>query len=121
MTSISFYFGNIHAGLSSCAGILHLTGDGFRCEYKVDIGGLGLKSSTKEAEIRFDEMESIEFRRGWFKGMAVIRPKSLKLLDRFPASGDDALHFYFRRKDRTKAEYLLSELNLKLSQSRLDF
>lgn len=121
MTSISFYFGNVHAGFSSCTGILHVTGDGLRCEYKVDIGGLGLKSATREAEIRFEEIESIEFRRTWFKGKAVIRPKSLKLLDRFPASGDDAILLYFKRKDRSKAEYLLSELSLQLSQSRLDF
>lgn len=87
MTSSSFYFGNIHAGFSSGAGILHLTGDGLHCEYKVDIGRLGLKSSTEEAEIRLDEIESIEFIGGWFKGKAVIRPKSLKLRDRFPTSG----------------------------------
>src|SRR6478752_2399629 len=112
MTSISFYFGSIHGGFSSCAGILHVIGDGLRCEYKVDIGGLGFKSGTREAEIRFDEIESIEFRRGWFKGTAVIRPKSLKALDRFPAYGEDALLLYFKRRERAKAEYLLSELNL---------
>ena len=92
-----------------------------RCEYRVDVGGLGLKTEAKEAVVQWDEIDSIDFKRGWFKAAATIRPRSLKLLDRFPTSGDDSVRLYFRRKDRTMAEYLISELRLKLSQSRLDF
>lgn len=92
-----------------------------RCEYRVDVGGLGLKTSAKEATVNLEEIESIDFKRGWFKTEATIRPKSLKLLDRFPVSGDDSVRLYFKRRDRTMAEYLISELRLKLSQSRLDF
>lgn len=80
-----------------------------------------MKSGAKEASARLDEIESIEFSRGWFRAKAVIRPKSLKLLDRFPISGDDSILLYFKRKDRKLAEYLISEVRLKLSQSRLDF
>ena len=51
----------------------------------------------------------------------MIRPKNLKLLDRFPTSGDDSIVLYFKRKDRSLAGYLMSEIALKLSQNRLDF
>ena len=92
-----------------------------RCEYRVDVGGLGLKTDAKEASVALDEIESIEFQRGWFRGKAMIRPRSLKLLDRFPTSGDDSIVLYFKRKDRAQAGYLMSEIALKLAQSRLDF
>ncbi len=121
MESIPFYFGSMHGGLSRCAGLLHVTREGLRCEYRIDLGGLGLKTDAKEASVGLDEIESIEFKRGWFRGKAVIRPRSLKLLDRFPTSGDDSIVLYFRRKDQSLAGYLMSELALKLSQSRLDF
>jgi hypothetical protein len=121
MDTVPFYFDSVHGGFSSCAGILHFNGENLRCEYRVDVGGLGLKTASKEASVQLDEIESIEFKRGWFRAKAVIRPKSLKLLDRFPASGDDSICLYFRRKDRKLAEYLISECRLKLSQSRLDF
>jgi hypothetical protein len=121
MDSVPFYFDSLHGGFSSCAGLLHVTGEGLRCEYRVDVGGLGLKTGAKEASVHLDEIESIEFRHGWFRAKAVIRPKSLKLLDRFTVSGDDSSLLYFKRKHRTLAEYLISEVRLKLSQSRLDF
>ncbi len=121
MNSVPFYFDSIHGGFSSCAGLLHVTGDGLRLEYRIDIGGLGMKTNAKEATVHLDEIGSIEFKRGWFKGVAVLRPKSLKLLDRFPVSGEDSVRLYFKRRDRTMAAYLMSELSLSLSQSRLDF
>ena len=121
MESIPFYFDCVHGGFSSCAGLLHVTREGLRCEYRVDVGGLGLKTDAQEVSVALDEIESIEFKRGWFKGTAVIRPKSLKLLDRFPTSGDDSVVLYFKRKDRSLAGYLMSEITLKLSQSRMDF
>lgn len=80
-----------------------------------------MKTGAKEASVTLDEIDSIDFKRGWFRAKAVIRPKSLKLLDRFPTSGDDSVLLYFKRKDRKLAEYLISEVRLKLSQSRLDF
>ena len=121
MESIPFYFDSVHGGFSSCAGLLHVTRDGLRCEYRVDVGGLGLKTDAKEASVALDEIESIEFKRGWFRGKAMIRPRSLKLLDRFPTSGDDSIVLYFKRKDRSLAGYLMSEIALKLAQSRMDF
>ena len=82
MESIPFYFDSVHGGFSSCAGLLHVTRDGLRCEYRVDVGGLGLKTDAKEASVALDEIESMEFKRGWFRGKAMIRPRSLKLLCR---------------------------------------
>lgn len=121
MDSVPFYFDSIHGGFSSCAGLLHITAEGLRCEYRVDVGGLGLKTDAREASVSLNEIGSIDFKKGWFRAKAVIRPKSLKMLDRFPVSGDDSIVLYFKRKHRTLAAYLISELRLQLSQSRLEF
>lgn len=121
MNTVPFYFDSVHGGLSKCSGLLHVTIEGLRCEYRVDIGGLGLKTEAKEASVGLDEIESIDFTRGWFRAKAIVKPKSLKLLDRFPVSADASVRLYFRRKDRGLAEYLISEVRLQLSQSRLAF
>ena len=79
-----------------------------------------MKSEAREAVILIGEIDSIEFKRGWVRGKAVIRPKSLKILDRFPSSADDSVRLYFKRKVCLLAESLISELNLQLALSRLD-
>lgn len=120
MDSVPFHFDSVHGGLSGCAGLLQLTADGFRCEYRVDVGGLGIKTAPKETSVRWDEILAVDFRRGWFGARAIFRPRSLKTLERFPSSGDDSVVFHFKRKDRALAEYLVSEIRLRHSQWRLD-
>ena len=119
MESIPFHFDAVHGGFSHCAGLLHFGDDVLRFEYRTNIGGLGLKTGTREAEISIGEIQSIEFKRGWFAAKAMVRPRSLKTLDRIPGARDETLVIPFKRKDRSRAEYLISELNLQLSQARL--
>lgn len=121
METISFSFDNIHGGMSTCGGLLQITADTLRCEYRTDLAGMGIKSESREASIRLEEIDSIQFKRGWFRGTAIIRPRSLKTLDRFPSSGEDCLRLYFKRRDRSRAEYLFSEINLQLSLGRVEF
>ena len=119
MDSIRFHFDNVHAGFSTCTGLLHLDEEGLRFEYRTDVGGLGLKTGAREITFGFDEIQSIDFKRGWFGARAILRPSSLKVLDPFPATNDDSVEVRFRRSDRSKAEYFFSEANLRLSQRRL--
>lgn len=120
MESVRFHFDNIHGGFSTATGLLHLDETGLRLEYRLDIGGVGLKTGAKEIAIDFDEIQSIDFKRGWFRARAMIRPASLKVLERFPAANDDSVTLRFLRRDRSRAEYLISEATLRLSQRRLE-
>ena len=119
MEPVAFHFDNVHAGLSQCAGLLHLTREGMIVEFRTDLGGLGLKSSAKETSLQYEEIRRIEFRKGFFGASAKVIPSRLKVLERFPGAKEDCVMFRFKRRDRTAAEYLISELNLRLSQKRL--
>ena len=118
MDSIPFHFDAVHGGFSNCAGLLHVEEGGLRFEYRYDVGGIGLKTGTRESAIGIDDIASIDFKRGWFGARAILRPRSLKTLEKLPVATDDSAVIHFRRRDRKRADYLISEVNLAVSQRR---
>lgn len=114
--SIPFHFNPVHGGLSSCSGLLQVKERSIRCEFRYDIGGLGLKTGVKELEIDFDEITSLEYRGGWLGGKVILRAVSLKSLERFPSSEENQVIFHIRRRDRRAAEIAIGEASYRLAE-----
>jgi hypothetical protein len=113
MDSFPFSFNPVHGGLSAVSGVCRCEDDGIVCEFQIDIGGLGLRSGIKELRLAYVDMEECEFRRGWFGGKVIIQARGLKALSDFPGTEGNQVVFKVRRKDRTRAEMIATEIDLR--------
>ncbi len=120
MEPLPFSFDPVHGGLSHCSGYLRLVPEGVACEFRTDIGGLGIKSRPKEVLLRFDEVGSVTLKKGIFSIRALVIPSRLAILQRFPGTAGDSIVFRIRRRDRNRAEYFFSEVILRRDTARID-
>ncbi len=118
MDSFPFTFNPVHGGFSAVEGVCLCEDEGIVCEFQVDIAGLGLKTGVKEARLSYDDMESCDYRRGWFGGRVVIGVRGLRPLNPFPSHQNNELVFRIRRRDRKRAELVATEIDLRRASRR---
>ena len=121
-TRLAFSIENVYGGFAQVGGLLRLTNDILIMEFQTKdsiFGGL-LKSRAREVRLPLLEIESVEYRKKWFSTHIIIRVYRMGYLDNVPGSENGEVKLKLKKKDRNTAQNLVSHMNLRLSELRLD-
>lgn len=119
MTSFPFHTGAVHGGFSTLEGVCRIENDGVILEFQLDIGGLGMKLDHKEFPIPFTELEYCEYKKKLTGARVILETRSMKSLKKFPGSQGNRVELAVRRRDRDRAEVVISEIEMRCSEERL--
>lgn len=117
---IPFKIKNLNYGLAEARGLLHIGEDELVLELESQDTVVGLiKSELKEIVIPFGDVEEINYKSGWFSAKIEIVGKSMKVMNNLPGADHGSATLHIRRRDREKAERVLSRARLELSEFKL--
>jgi hypothetical protein len=106
--------------LSESSGILRFENNHIELEYQTRDAVLGLiKSQVKSITLSLSEIQDLKFKKGWFSDKLMIQAKRMKSFEQFPGSKQGSAELTLLKKYRKDVEYLVSTVNLKLSELRL--
>jgi hypothetical protein len=120
LETLRFSVPGLHGGLAEAEGMARLDGDVLHFEYQTrdDIFGI-MKSDLKDLQIPLGELTEASLELGWFKSEIVLRANSMKAFDGFPGHEAGEIRLRLARKDRPRAQSLVSSLRLRLSELAL--
>lgn len=101
-------------------GIVRLEGLNIHIEYQSKDSVFGVvKTKVKELDVALDQIQVIQFKKGFFSQSLYIQAKQMKIFGDVPGSKQAGIDLKIKRSDRKTAEYLASAANLRLSELRL--
>jgi len=110
----------LNYGLAEARGLLHIGEDELILELESQDTVVGLiKSELKEVVIPFEDIEEINYKAGWIGAKIEIVGKSMKVMNDLPGADHGSATLHIRRRDREKAERVLSHARLELSEFKL--
>lgn len=117
---IPFRIKNLNYGLAEARGLLHIGDEELILELESQDTVVGLiKSELKEVIIPFADIEEINYKAGWIGAKIELVGKSMKVMSDLPGADHGSATLHIRRRDREKAERVLSKARLELSEFRL--
>ena len=118
--SIPFRITDLFSGFAEARGLMRVAEEGIRLEYQVKDALIGMmKSSIRELLIPYEEIESIVFRRRWWRRSIEIRTKSLRIPASIPGQSGSSITIRVQRRDRLTIEESISHAVLRLSEIKL--
>jgi hypothetical protein len=119
--SVPFTIPDLFHGFAEAKGILRLDERALLLEYQVQDAIFGLiKSRIRELSIACEDIESIRFRKHWWKRTIVVQTRSLRAPASIPGNTQSCLVLRIQRRDRFNVEQTISRLTLKMSEIRLE-
>ena len=119
---LTFTIENVYGGFAQVGGLLRVNNDLLILEFQTKdtvFGGL-LKSRAKEKHLPLQEIESVEYKKKWFSTHIIIRVYRMGSLDNVPGSDKGEIKLKLKKKDRSTAQSMVSRINLRISELRLD-
>lgn len=120
MRALPFTIENLNGGFMKLEGILRVKDDHLFFEFqKKDAVIEAYQSELKSVEIPLTELEMLEFKKGWFSAKLILHGKSASSFRDLP--GKDLIErvLKVKRKHRDVAANISSNLNLALSEKKL--
>jgi len=120
MRALPFTIENLNGGFMKLEGILRVKDDHLFFEFqKKDAVIEAYQSELKSVEIPLTELEMLEFKKGWFSAKLILHGKSASSFRDLP--GKDLIErvLKVKRKHRHVAANISSNLNLALSEKKL--
>lgn len=120
MRALPFTIENLNGGFMKLEGILRVKNEHLLFEFqKKDAVLEAYQSEVKSVEIPLSELEMLEFKKGWFSSKLILHGKSASSFRNLP--GKDLIErvLKVKRKYRDVAASISSNLNLKLSEKKL--
>jgi hypothetical protein len=117
---IPFKIATSDFSLSESSGILRFEQNHLELEYQTRDAVLGLiKSQVRTISLSLGEIQELKLNKGWFSDKLWIQAKRMKSFEQFPGSKQGSAELTLLKKHRKEVEYLVSSINLKLSEWRL--
>ncbi|MDX1636702.1 MAG: hypothetical protein R3281_01950 [Balneolaceae bacterium] len=117
---VKFEIPNISHGLKKANGILRLVDDYLELEFQEKDALVELfKSDVKVRRIPLCELESVEYKKGWFSAKILLEAGSMKVLEEIPGSDHGSSVLKVDRKEKDDARDLVSKIRLKMSELKL--
>lgn len=117
---LPFTIANSDNFLMESHGIVRLEGLNIHIEYQSKDSFFGVvKTKVKELDVSLDQIQAIQFKKGFFTQSLYIQAKQMKIFGDIPGSKQAGIDLKIKRSDRKTAEYLASAANLRLSELRL--
>jgi hypothetical protein len=118
--SVPFEITDINHGFQEAKGILKLARDGIAMEFEVQDSLVGIfKSGVKNLEISYADLESVEYKKGWFRAKIVLKGVSMRVFEDVPGTEHATCTLKVKREYREAAQNLVSKARLYLSEYRL--
>lgn len=122
--SVPFYIPEISHGFQEAKGLFKTDEKGVELEFEVTDSILGFfKSGVQTVHIPFSELQTVRYKKGWFRSKIILEAFSMKTLEDIPGSEQASCTLKIKRKHRKDAEQIVSQASLRLSEyklSRLD-
>lgn len=118
--SIPFEIPNVNHGFVIVKGLFHIKDEEVVLEFDERDGFVGvMKSDLKVVTVPFSEVDSITLIKKLFKTNIEINANSMKSFQNVPGAEQGRIVMKISRKDRQRAESILSNARLKLSEYKL--
>ncbi len=109
------------ANVGRVEGVARLEHDALVLEFNVADALLGvLRSRRREVRIELADVESVEFRRGWFAGKLRIFTRRVSSLESLPWARGPEIKLKCGRRHRLEAQELASSLRLQVTERHLE-
>ena len=119
--SIPFESVDYNHGLKLAKGLLKVSGDGIELEYREQDSFVGvIKSDLRTIHIPYEDLEAIEFEKGWFSAKILLKTSSMALLEKLPGNEQGTCTLKVKRKHRDEAQNTISKARIALSEQKLD-
>lgn len=100
---------------------MKLTQEGIELEYQEQDSFVGLiKSDVKTLHLSYQDLEAIEFKKGWFRAKIILKTSSLELLQELPGNEQGECTLKVKRKYRDEAQNTIAQARIALSEHKLD-
>ncbi len=120
MNSMPFRMRYLPANVGRVEGVARLEDDALVLEFSVADALLGiLRSRRREVRIELADVESVEFRRGWFAGKLRIFTRRISSLEALPWARGSEIKLKCGRRHRLEAQELASTLRLQVTERHL--
>lgn len=117
---IPFKIATTEMNLSESTGILRFEQNQIELEFQTIDAVLGLiKSQVKTVSLSLSEIQEVKLNKGWLSDKLWIQAKRMKSFEQFPGSKQGSVSLTVKKLHRKDVEYLVSAINLKLSEWRL--
>lgn len=119
--SFPFEIHDISSGFQVAKGLFKLKKDSIELEYEVEDAILGIISSGVEsANLSYEDLESIQYKKGWFSAKVILKATSMHVLEKVPGSEQATATLKVKRKNRKEAQSVVSKARMRFSEFRLD-
>lgn len=121
MRSLPFTIENLNGGFMKVEGILRVEGEYLVFEYqKKDAVVEAYQSELRTEKIPISELDMLELKKGWFSGKLILHGKRASSFGDLPGKELTERVLKIKRKHRNTAASISSNLNLKLSEQKLN-
>jgi len=118
--AVPFEIPTVNQGFRIAKGLLGLKGEYLELEFQITDAFVGiLTSDVEEVRLSLADLQSIEYKKGWFSSKIILEANSLKALRDIPGTEMTECVLKIRRKDRKDAENLVSKARVVMSEMKL--
>lgn len=118
---LAFSIDDLYSGLARVNGLLSLTRDDLVLEFQTQDNLVGVfKGRTGTSRIPIRDLYEAEVKSNWFNRFLIIRPKTLSAIADIPGADESELKVKFKKRDLNSAKEIVSYLNLRISEIRLE-
>ena len=118
--AVPFEIPTVNQGFRIAKGLVNLDGEHMIFEYQVTDAFVGiLTTEVREVRLPLRELQSVEYKKGWFSSKIILEARSLKALNDLPGTELTECVLKIKRKDRKEAEKLVSRTRVVMSEIKL--
>ncbi|HET8864826.1 MAG TPA: hypothetical protein VFM80_03945 [Gracilimonas sp.] len=121
MRTLPFSIENLNGGFMKVEGILRVEGEYLVFEFqKKDAVVEAYQSELRTEKIPLSELDMLEFKKGWFSGKLILHGKNARSFGELPGKDLTERILKVKNKHKNVASSISSNLNLKLSEQKLN-
>lgn len=111
---------DVNHGFQTASGLIKLDGEELVVEYQTKDAFLEIfKSDVEMVRIPLRELQSVEFKKGWFSSKIIVEARSIWALNDLPGADQGECTLKIKKKDRKDAENLISKIRILMSEMKL--
>jgi hypothetical protein len=117
--TVPFEIPEISHGFKEASGLMKLWERGLELEFEVATLGL-FKSGVQTARLAYDDLNKIEYKKGWIKDKIVLEGISMRVFEDVPGTEIATCKLNVKKKNREEAQSLVSTARMQLSEHKLN-
>ena len=119
--SVPFSISDAYEGLADVGGLARFEADILTLEFQTKDAFFGIiKSDVQNVQITLSDLATVHFAKKMFRATLTLRVYSMVLIEKIPGAKRGEIKLRFARKYRDEAHTLASQLQLRLSEHKLE-